>query len=170
MGTRKHLSLIIVPLTLAALACTCASQDLFSVPTATMPPSTPRPMVLIATPTPLPDEAIAELGAEDAWLINTYQKANPAVVYIQIMVDGHGTQLPLGTGSGFVIDTEGHIVTNAHVVEQADTVQVTFSYEGIVVDAQVLGQDPYSDLAVLKADVPSEQLVPLELVPALFPL
>jgi S1-C subfamily serine protease len=163
MSTRKRLPLIIVPLTLAMLACTCASQDLFPVPAATKPPSTPRAMVLIATPTPLQAEAIAEIDTEDAWLINTYKRANPAVVYIEIMVDERGTLLPLGTGAGFVIDTEGHIVTNAHVVEQADVVQVTFSYEGIVVDAQILGQDPYSDLAVLKVDVPSEQLMPLQL-------
>ncbi len=163
MGTHKRLPLIIVPLTLAVLACTCASQDLFLVPTATAPPSTPRAIVLIATPTPLQAEAIAEIDTEDAWLINAYQRANPAVVYIQVMVNEQGTLLPLGTGAGFVIDTEGHIVTNAHVVEQADVVQVTFSYEGIIVDAQVLGQDPYSDLAVLKVDLPSEQLVPLQL-------
>jgi S1-C subfamily serine protease len=62
-----------------------------------------------------------------------------------------------------VIDTEGHIVTNAHVVEEANVVKVTFSYDGMVVDAEVLGQDPYSDLAVLKVDIPPEQLVPLEL-------
>jgi 2-alkenal reductase len=120
-------------------------------------------IVLVATPTPLPEDAIVEIDAEDALLVNLYQRANPAVVYIQILVNENGTLFPLGGGSGFVIDTEGHIITNAHVVEQADVVKVTFSYEGIVAEAEIVGQDPYSDLAVIKVNVSPDQLVPLEL-------
>ncbi len=166
MHTRKRLTLILLPLTLAVLACTCNGQDFFLAPTPTpmaLPPSAPVSVVLVATPTPLPEGAIVEIDAEDALLINLYQRANPAVVYIQILVNDNGTLLPLGGGSGFVVDTEGHIVTNAHVVEQADIVKVTFSYEGIVTEAEVVGQDPYSDLAVIKVNVSPDQLVPLEL-------
>lgn len=54
-------------------------------------------------------------------------------------------------GSGFVYDTEGHIVTNNHVVENAEEVEVSFS-DGTQVEATVIGRDPYSDLAVLKVD------------------
>jgi S1-C subfamily serine protease len=141
---------------------------MFPVPksTPTMPPPllhTPAPVTIIATPTPLPDDALAEIHAEDALLVNLYQRVNPAVVYIEVLVDDGGTLFSLGSGSGFVIDMEGHIVTNAHVVEQADVVQVTFSYESIVTDAEIVGQDPYSDLAVIKVNVPPDQLVPLEL-------
>ena len=164
MNIRKRLTLIILPLVLGVLACTCNSQDLFLTPTPTLVPlSSPAPVVLVATPTPLPENAIAEMDAVDALLINIYQRANPAVVYIQILLNDDGTPLPVGSGSGFVIDTEGHIVTNAHVVEEARAVQVTFSYEGIVADAEIVGQDPYSDLAVIKVNVPPDQLVPLEL-------
>ena len=164
MNIRKRLTLIILPLVLGVLACTCNSQDLFLTPTpAPVPLSSPAPVVLVATPTPLPENAIAEMDAVDALLINIYQRANPAVVYIQILLNEDGTPLPVGSGSGFVIDTEGHIVTNAHVVEEARAVQVTFSYEGIVADAEIVGQDPYSDLAVIKVNIPPDQLVPLEL-------
>ena len=164
MNTRKRLTLIILPLVLGVLACTCNSQDLFLTPTPTpIPLPPPAPVVLVATPTPLPEDAVTEMDAADALLINIYQRANPAVVYIQILLDDDGTLLPVGSGSGFVIDTEGHIVTNAHVVEEARAVQVTFSYEGIVADAEIVGQDPYSDLAVIKVNVPPDQLVPLEL-------
>jgi 2-alkenal reductase len=162
MTARKRFILIILPLTLAALACTCNSQELLFVSTPAVP-QTPEPaVVLIATPTPLPEEAIVEVDAEDALLVNLYQRANPAVVYIEVLVNARGSLTPLGSGSGFVIDTEGHIVTNNHVVEEADALRVTFS-DGTVADARVLGRDPYSDLAALKVDVPPERLVPLEL-------
>jgi 2-alkenal reductase len=161
MITRKRLILISLPLVLAALACTCSGQDLLFAPTpATL--STPEPLVLVVTPTPLPDETIAELDAGDALLVNLYRRSNPAVVFIEVLGRAGGTLVPLGTGSGFVIDQEGHVVTNNHVVEQADMVEVTFS-DGTVSDAEVLGRDPYADLAVLRVDVPSERLVSLEL-------
>lgn len=164
MITRKYLVIAILPLVLAILACTCSSQDLFLAPTpTTIPPQTLAPVVLVATPSPLPEDAVAEVDAEDALLVNLYQRVNPAVVYIQILVDDGGILLPLGSGSGFVIDAEGHIITNAHVVEEADIVQVTFSYNSVLVDAEVVGQDPYSDMAVIKVDVSPDQLVPLEL-------
>jgi S1-C subfamily serine protease len=161
MFARKHLILIVLPLMLAALACTCNGQELLFAPTPVVVPS-PEPLVLIATPTPLPEEAVAQVDSEDVLLVNLYQRVNPAVVYIEVLVRDAGTLVPLGSGSGFVIDTEGHIVTNNHVVEEADAVRVTF-YDGSVADAQVLGLDPYADLAVLDVDVSPERLVPLEL-------
>ncbi len=164
MTTRKYLIFVIMPLMLVVLACTCSSSDLFLTPTPTVVPlNTPPPVVLVATATPLPEDAIAEIDAEDALLVNLYQRVNPAVVYIQILVDDGGTLFPLGSGSGFVIDIEGHIVTNAHVIEEADAVKVTFSYDNIVADAEIIGHDPYSDLAVIKVDLPRDQLVPLEM-------
>ena len=56
------------------------------------------------------------------------------------------------TGSGFVVDKEGTILTNAHVVEGADSVSVNFEEGGEEIDAEVKGVDPSSDLAVLKVD------------------
>lgn len=67
-----------------------------------------------------------------------------------------------GQGSGFVIDKEGHIVTNYHVVENAETVEVDFS-SGLKVYADVIGNDLDSDIAVLKVDVDPDLLFPLTL-------
>jgi S1-C subfamily serine protease len=69
---------------------------------------------------------------------------------------------PLGTGSGFVIDTEGHILTNFHVVQGAQEVHVTFSGREPVV-AKVVGTDPSTDIALLKVDLPARALTPLPL-------
>ncbi|MEA3338626.1 MAG: trypsin-like peptidase domain-containing protein [Chloroflexota bacterium] len=164
MRARKYLMLVVASLMLAVLACTCDTQEFFvPTPTAVAPhPTLSHQPVLIATPTTLPEGFIAEIEAEDAWLINLYQRANPAVVYIEVLVKQEGTPMPLATGSGFVIDMAGHIVTNAHVVAEADAVQVTFS-DGSVMDAQIKGLDQYSDLAVIKVDVPPDRLSPLEM-------
>ena len=163
MTSRKHLVLVALPLLLALLACTCGSQEFLFLPTPTaLSVSTPVP-VLVATPTPLSGEVIADVDAEDAVLINLYQRTNPGVVYIEVLVGEGETNIPLGSGSGFVIDTEGHIITNNHVVEEANIVRVIFSDGSVADDAQILGRDPYSDLAVIFVDVSPERLVPLEL-------
>ena len=64
-------------------------------------------------------------------------------------------------GSGFVWDTEGHIVTNNHVVENADTIRVSFA-NGTSVPAQLVGNDASSDLAVIKIDLPASELKPIK--------
>ena len=65
-------------------------------------------------------------------------------------------------GSGFVIDMQGRILTNAHVVEGANTVTVAFE-DGVSAKATVLGRDQLYDLAVIKVDVPASELHPLKL-------
>jgi S1-C subfamily serine protease len=67
-----------------------------------------------------------------------------------------------GAGSGFVLDDQGHILTNYHVVEGAQTVEVSFSDE-TVLPAQIVGVDPRNDIAVIKVDAPPRLLVPVEL-------
>jgi 2-alkenal reductase len=62
-----------------------------------------------------------------------------------------------GLGSGFVWDTHGNIITNNHVVEGAEKIEVTFSDE-TVVTAELVGADPDSDLAVIRVDLPAGQL------------
>jgi len=73
-----------------------------------------------------------------------------------------GEQRAQGQGSGFVFDSEGHVVTNDHVVEGAETVSVRF-WDGSTYDATVVGTDPSTDLAVLEVDAPTSVLKPLEL-------
>lgn len=123
---------------------------------------------LAPAPTPLSAELIAEADAEELLLINIYERVNPSVVNIVVTVDAGEVPTDLGNlfpnqgqGSGFIFDTQGHIVTNNHVIAEADTVSVTFS-DGSVIEAEVVGTDPDSDLAVLKVEVPAESLRPVE--------
>jgi S1-C subfamily serine protease len=69
----------------------------------------------------------------------------------------------IGTGSGFVIDREGRIVTNAHVVDGADRIQVTLGEDGETFQAEVLGADLSTDIAVLEIDADADQIAPLSL-------
>lgn len=71
-------------------------------------------------------------------------------------------QTEIGLGSGFVIDHEGHIATNYHVIEGANTIQVSF-LDGNITDANRVGEDPYSDLAVIKVDPDITKLYPVVL-------
>ncbi len=123
------------------------------------------------------------LSLEEAY-ISVYEDVNPAVVHIRIVdEDGEGvTQMPefqfpgipeipnmpqgiipsQSIGSGFIIDKEGHIVTNNHVVSGAERIVVTF-YDGTEVKAELVGTDPNADLAVIKVEVAPDDLtvVPL---------
>jgi 2-alkenal reductase len=89
--------------------------------------------------------------------VHLYQKVNPGVVAIRVLSEEGG-----GLGSGFVIDKEGHIVTNYHVVRGATELEVDFP-SGFKVRGTILGTDLDSDIAVLKVDAPPEELVPLAL-------
>jgi 2-alkenal reductase len=132
-----------------------------------MQASIQTPPTLAPEPTPLPPEVIAEADAEELLLINLYERVNPAVVNIVITVENDednpvANQLfpTQGQGSGFVYDDEGHIVTNNHVVVEAGKVEVTF-FDGTIVEAEVIGTDTDSDLAVVKVDVAPESLRPV---------
>jgi 2-alkenal reductase len=130
--------------------------------------SVSQPPAVVLQPTAVPAELIAEADAEELLLINIYERVNPSVVNILVTVDDEEAagNLPenlfpaQGQGSGFIVDTAGHIVTNNHVVEEAEKVEVTF-FDGTTVDAKVVGVDPDSDLAVLEINVPSESLSPI---------
>ena len=116
------------------------------------------------TPTALPAVDREKFDGEEAVLINLYQRVNPSVVSISIAqkVQGSDTPRPVGAGSGFVIDTAGHIVTNNHVVAEADALYVNFA-DGSSSPAEVVGRDPYSDLAVIKVNKPANELTPVEM-------
>ncbi|HEX8202431.1 MAG TPA: trypsin-like peptidase domain-containing protein, partial [Isosphaeraceae bacterium] len=73
-----------------------------------------------------------------------------------------GEETSSGTGSGFVLDRQGHILTNFHVVEGAETLRVTL-FDGSTEDAEVVGLDPSNDVAVLRVQVPAESLTPVPL-------
>jgi len=117
------------------------------------------------TPTPVSASSV-DLEPGEQIIINVYKKAAPSVVNIKTQVLQwdffFGVYPEEGAGSGFVYDKEGHIVTNYHVVEGAQSIEVSFG-EDLSVPAEVVGTDPLNDLAVLKVDVPPDKLVPVEL-------
>ncbi len=124
-----------------------------------------EPAFQVSTPTALPSEWIAAADAEYLLLTNLYLRVNPSVVNIEIVSGVHSDlQMDIidSSGSGFVLDLDGHIVTNAHVVRNAEQIIVTFS-DGTVLEAEITGIDDYSDLAVIKVDPAKAQLLPVEL-------
>jgi len=131
-----------------AIACTCS---LFA-------PSSPEPTVAIPTPIQAPTAVALQAPAvpavitnEDTILIDLYTRVNPAVVNVITYSTQGSSEFSNGQGSGFVYDLNGHIVTNAHVVHGADSVEVIFS-DNTISRAEIVGQDLNSDLAVLKAE------------------
>ncbi len=96
-----------------------------------------------------------------------YERANASVVEITVTTQAQA-EGPMGSGtaqaqgSGFVYDTSGHVITNAHVADGAQSVKVRFA-GGTTYDATVVGVDASTDLAVLKVDAPASALHPLDL-------
>ncbi len=118
------------------------------------------------TPTALPMNERMLVDQEEKLLENIYQRVNPSVVYIevteQVSTRRRGSVTVSSSASGFVIDKQGHIVTNDHVVVQATDITVTFS-DGKTATAKVVKEDASNDLAVIKVDVSADQLVPVEM-------
>jgi S1-C subfamily serine protease len=115
----------------------------------------------VVTESAAPSPALAPAGA--AMSVNEiYRRAAPGVV--RVSANNNTTSLGPGAklGSGFVIDKTGHIVTNYHVVEGTDNVTVSFSNRDSV-DAQIVGTDPSTDLALLRVRTAASALTPLPL-------
>ncbi len=136
-------------------------QAIISTPVGDLPISSSR-IIEQQLPTPVPDSVIAEADAEHLLLTNIYERTAPSVVNIEVVSLASQFSVDLGRGSGFVYDLNGHIITNAHVVNNAQQISVTFN-DGFIADAEIIGTDIYSDLAVIKVDVPVSRLFPLEL-------
>ena len=93
----------------------------------------------------------------NAQLNQIYNQTRESVVLIVVTIPSGKAQ-----GSGFVYDRQGRIITNNHVVEGASQITVTF-IDGTASKATVVGRDPYSDMAVIKVDVPADKLKPVRL-------
>jgi len=92
-------------------------------------------------------------------LTELFENSEFGVVSITVTKSNeHGDTTSMG--SGFVFDKEGHIITNNHVVENADKISVTF-IDGTSYRAKIVGNDPYADIAVIKIDVSTDKLYPL---------
>ncbi|MCC6798702.1 MAG: trypsin-like peptidase domain-containing protein [Anaerolineae bacterium] len=104
---------------------------------------------------PLPAVASYVPTESELQLARAYDEVIGSVVNISVATRAGG-----GTGSGFVIDSAGHIVTNNHVVENAMTIQVAF-VDGTLIGAELVGTDPQADLAVIKVDPSQVALQPV---------
>ena len=146
-----------------AVVVGCASIPTSPANTAT-PAPTQTPYIIVLTPTPLPAGSAQALDVEEQLVTSVYEQFEGAVVNVTsrtITYDFFFRPVPQeGTGSGFMFDTEGHIITNYHVVQGAEDVQVTLA-DDTSVPAEVVGVDPQNDQAVLRNDVPAERLAPL---------
>jgi 2-alkenal reductase len=96
--------------------------------------------------------------------VNVVDQVRPAVVTVVNeqrvrMQNGGSSVQPVGSGTGFIIDTDGHIVTNWHVVDGGTQFQVVFS-DGTRKDAELIGSDSVSDLAVVKVDGDMPGVIP----------
>jgi S1-C subfamily serine protease len=148
--------LVLAALLMSTLAC--AYSTIFSSETNTSSP-TAAVTAEIIKPNPIPTYALptttSGLRDTESLLVSLYEQVSPGVVSIQTIDAQGGVQ-----GSGFVYDKDGHIITNYHVVENAEKLEVDFP-SGIKVYGDVVGVDLDSDIAVIKVDVAPESLFPV---------
>jgi serine protease Do len=179
------LSLIVV-LSLASLtgcgAVNLLSEQAAHADVATSPATEAVPPTMTPAPasSAVPPIASDTLAVLEGTLEQIYQSVSPSVVYVEVLQkQTTGIDLPgwplgkpspqqpqepyvHGSGSGFVWDKAGHIVTNNHVVEGADKIKVKLP-DGAIVTGTLIGANPDSDLAVVKVDLPADELHPVRL-------
>jgi S1-C subfamily serine protease len=147
----------------------------------TQPPPMPEPVPALPSapaiggsdlgsqaPAP-PEDVLKHLDPDERNNVNVYNSANKSVVNIttETEVSGFfGDETSTGTGSGFVIDKQGHVLTNFHVIHGDDasrvSVRVTL-FDGSAHEATIVGADATNDVAVLRVKVPADKLFPLRL-------
>jgi S1-C subfamily serine protease len=144
-------------LTVAAAALVGAAAAFFAVPTLVQ--SRPEAAPRVVTPR-------GPLGADEVANIELFRKASPSVVHITSLAAQRDLfsmnvqQVPSGTGTGFVWDDRGHIVTNFHVIQAANGAKVTLADQSSY-DATLVGAFPDRDLAVLRIEAPQQKLPPI---------
>ena len=112
--------------------------------------------------------ARGDLAEDERNTIDVFRNTSPSVVYITSIALRRGAfslnavEIPQGTGSGFIWDTEGRIVTNYHVISDANRIQVTMSDHSSH-KAVLVGAAPDKDLAVLQVSAPQHLLQPIPL-------
>lgn len=180
MSTRKAWAMLVVAVSLIVLpACSPDILAALNPPTVAGAETASTEAGSPVTQDPPPITADTVVALERA--LNTiYEDVSPSVVYIEVVKTAtaisqqipegpFGMPSPLpgdpyqrGSGSGFVWDTDGHIVTNDHVVSGAEQIRVTFT-DGTMVEATLVGADPDSDLAVIQVDRTAADLQPVRL-------
>jgi S1-C subfamily serine protease len=141
----KRMMALISVLALFALACSVGLPNGIS----------NAPLALV--PTLSSGGAPAAILSNEAPLAEIFNRVNPGVVAIRAYSGQSGT-----LGSGFFVDSNGHLITNRHVVTGAEELEVDFP-DGKLVRGTIVAEDPDTDLAVVKVDLPAEELHPLVL-------
>src|ERR1043166_4148814 len=119
-------------------------------------------------PRPVAQRPDDKLGADEQSTIDVFSKFARSVVHITSLETHRDrmtldvAEIPQGTGSGFVWDQDGHIVTNFHVVQMGDRASVTLN-DNTTYPATIIGSAPDKDIAVLHIDAPPQKLLPLPL-------
>ena len=101
------------------------------------------------------------LFSKNLSLIEIFEKDEPGVVKVNVQ-RGETSEVANGVGSGFVFDKKGHIITNAHVVNDAKKIVITF-LDGRSYNAEIIGIDEFTDIAVIKVNADLTSLHPLSL-------
>jgi 2-alkenal reductase len=166
---RLALVLALALLLAASLACALSAEESPTptvAPTAAASAADPGPAVPVTQAEPPTDQTVdlppaTAARALESALVDLYQAANPSVVHILVYTSANAT-FPLGSGSGFVYDGDGRIVTNNHVVEDGGVFEIIFANRERR-RAEVIGTDVDSDLAVIKVDSLPEGVRPFEL-------
>jgi S1-C subfamily serine protease len=130
-----------------------------------VPTFTPTPALLASIPQENTLIDADGLDVAERRVIDVYERVAPSVVSIttQVLRRGFFFEIPEeGAGSGFIIDQAGHILTNYHVIDGAQEIDVSIN-DDYVASATVVGMDRRNDIAVLKVDAPAEILTPVEL-------
>ncbi len=157
---RSSVSIFLLPLLIAIFCIGCSPADREESLTAGAA-AAPPPAQGVIPPQPRP-----ELADEEKATISLFERASPATVFItslatrQDFFSLNTTEIPRGSGSGFLWDRQGHIVTNFHVVAGTETWRVTLADHSNW-DAKLVGTAPEKDLAVLKIDAPANRLTAL---------
>ncbi|MDX2087651.1 MAG: trypsin-like peptidase domain-containing protein [Kofleriaceae bacterium] len=121
---------------------------------------------VMVEPRPIAQRPDDKLGADEQSTIEVFEKFSRSVVHITSLETHRDrmtldvSEIPQGTGSGFVWDQDGHIITNFHVVAHGDRASVTLN-DGTTYAARIVGRAPDKDLAVLRIDAPAQKLLPL---------
>jgi len=111
--------------------------------------------------TPTTSKEITPVYSKSLSLIEIFEKSEPGVVRVNVQ-RGESEDITGGIGSGFVFDKKGHIITNAHVVKNANKVVVTF-LDGRSYNADIIGTDEYTDIAIIKVNADLTLLHPLSI-------
>jgi 2-alkenal reductase len=137
-------------LMIALLACAIPGMAPVVPDAPNLPPPSPQ-----AEQAPVP--VAVDMSGQEEVLVNLYERVLPGIVSLQVAGSQGGS-----LGSGFVYDDQGHIITNYHVVEGAQQLEVDFT-TGYKIYGTVIGTDLDSDLAVVKVNAPASELHPLPL-------